>query len=144
QLIGSAPHEFDPAALEAHADHEPLLAQLPDGVRVALPWGRIKPILRTLGELYFTEHAGAKLRLSSLDAARLAELESSARLRWAGGAQLRALGHKLRDFQGVQPVAAPAGLQASLRPYQLDGLAWMQFLREFGMAGILADDMGLG
>ena len=57
---------------------------------------------------------------------------------------MRALGHKLRDFQGVQPVAVPAGLQASLRGYQLDGLAWMQFLREFGMAGILADDMGLG
>ncbi|WP_426207448.1 SNF2-related protein [Massilia sp. TWP1-3-3] len=144
QLIGSAPHEFNPAALEAHPDHEQLLAQLPDGVRVALPWGRIKPILRTLGELYFTDHVGSTLRLSALDAARLAELEASARLRWAGGAQLRALGHKLRDFKGVQAVAAPAGLQASLRAYQFDGLAWMQFLREFGMAGILADDMGLG
>ncbi len=144
QLIGNAPREFDPAALEAHADHEVLLAQLDDGQRVALPWGRIKPILRTLGELYFTEHAGTSLRLSVLDAARLAELEAHARLRWAGGRQLRELGQKLRDFQGVQPVAAPAGLQAVLRPYQSDGLAWMQFLRECGLAGILADDMGLG
>ena len=144
QLIGQAPKEFDPAALEAHADHELLLAQLPGDVRVALPWGRIKPILRTLGELYFTEHTGAALRLSVLDAARLAELESHARLRWAGGRQLRELGHKLRDFQGVQPVPAPLGLQAVLRPYQSDGLAWMQFLRDCGLAGILADDMGLG
>ena len=144
QLIGSAPDQFDPAALDAHADNEQLLARLPDGVRVALPWGRIKPILRTLGELYFTEHTGASLRLSVLDAARLAELEAHARLRWAGGRQLRELGQKLRNFRGVQPVAAPAGLQAVLRPYQSDGLAWMQFLREFGLAGILADDMGLG
>jgi hypothetical protein len=144
QLIGSAPDQFDPAALDAHADTEQLLARLPGGERVALPWGRIKPILRTLGELYFTEHTGASLRLSVLDAARLAELEAHARLRWAGGRQLRELGQKLRNFQGVQAVAAPAGLQASLRPYQSDGLAWMQFLREFGLAGILADDMGLG
>ncbi len=143
-LIGGAPREFDPQALEAHADTEPMLAQLPDGTRVALPWGRIKPILRTLGELYFTEHAGPALRLSVLDAARLAELETHARLRWAGGRQLRELGHKLRDFKGVQPVPPPAGLQALLRPYQSDGLAWMQFLRDHGLGGILADDMGLG
>jgi SNF2 family DNA or RNA helicase len=31
-----------------------------------------------------------------------------------------------------------------LRHYQLQGLAWLQFLREQGLAGILADDMGLG
>ena len=41
-------------------------------------------------------------------------------------------------------MAAPAGLQASLRPYQSDGLAWLQFLREYELGGILADDMGLG
>jgi len=31
-----------------------------------------------------------------------------------------------------------------LRPYQLEGLAWLQYLREQDLAGILADDMGLG
>ena len=31
-----------------------------------------------------------------------------------------------------------------MRDYQLEGLAWMQFLREYEFAGILADDMGLG
>jgi hypothetical protein len=31
-----------------------------------------------------------------------------------------------------------------LRGYQLQGVAWMQYLREHGLAGILADDMGLG
>jgi SNF2 family DNA or RNA helicase len=41
-------------------------------------------------------------------------------------------------------VVAPAGLGLTLRPYQLQGLAWLQYLREHHLAGILADDMGLG
>ena len=35
-------------------------------------------------------------------------------------------------------------LQATLRPYQAAGIAWMQGLASRGMGGILADDMGLG
>lgn len=38
----------------------------------------------------------------------------------------------------------PQGLQADLRPYQLDGYAWLSFLAEHSLGGILADDMGLG
>jgi SNF2 family DNA or RNA helicase len=41
-------------------------------------------------------------------------------------------------------VDPPAGLKADLRSYQREGLSWLQFLREFGLHGILADDMGLG
>ncbi len=41
-------------------------------------------------------------------------------------------------------VALPAGLQATLRPYQLHGFAWLAFLWEHRLGGILADDMGLG
>jgi superfamily II DNA or RNA helicase len=144
ELIRQAPQDFDAAALAAHADDERLVARLPDGSKVGLPWGRIRPILEVLGELYFVERLGDSLRLRWLDAARLAELEAQAQLRWLGAETLRALGRKLRDFGGVQAVPAPAGLQADLRPYQAEGLAWMQFLREYKLAGILADDMGLG
>jgi SNF2 family DNA or RNA helicase len=41
----------------------------------------------------------------------------------------------------VQP---PEGFALQLRPYQMEGLAWLQFLRQQELAGILADDMGLG
>ncbi len=35
-------------------------------------------------------------------------------------------------------------LEKVLRPYQKQGVAWLQFLRENGFGGILADEMGLG
>ena len=144
QLIRAAPDNFNAQALALHDDAGHLMASLPGGATVALPWRRVKPILHALGELYFKDRIGAGMRLPVLDAARLAELEAGAQLRWTGGERLRQLGAKLRAFDGIAEVAAPAGLQASLRPYQAEGVAWMQFLREYGLAGILADDMGLG
>ncbi len=144
QLIRSAPSDFDPDVLAAHDNADQMLATLPDGVRVALPWGRLKPILATLGELYFSDKIKNKVRLSTLDAGRLEELARGTALRWSGGEQLRETGRKLSLFGSVQKVPAPAGLRATLRDYQADGLAWMQFLREYDLAGILADDMGLG
>ena len=144
QMVRAAPRDFTPAALAARGDEDELLVELDTLERVALPWGRVKPILATLGELYFGERLGNGVRLPAMDAARLAELERAARLRWIGGERLRELGRKLDSFGGIQAVAPPAGLQAALRPYQLGGLAWLQFLREYGFGGILADDMGLG
>jgi len=41
-------------------------------------------------------------------------------------------------------VAVPDGLNATLRPYQIEGYAWMNFLMSNCYGGILADDMGLG
>jgi len=43
-----------------------------------------------------------------------------------------------------EPVALPAGLDATLRPYQHEGLDWLAFLHRHRLGGILADDMGLG
>ena len=44
----------------------------------------------------------------------------------------------------LAPVATPQGFTGTLRPYQERGLAWLSFLGELGLGGILADDMGLG
>ena len=38
----------------------------------------------------------------------------------------------------------PAGLAATLRPYQIRGYSWLAFLRRWGLGACLADDMGLG
>jgi superfamily II DNA or RNA helicase len=61
-----------------------------------------------------------------------------------GDAGLRKLAQRLRGVGTPQAVEAPAGLGITLRPYQLHGVAWLQYLREHHLAGILADDMGLG
>ncbi|MCG2585128.1 DEAD/DEAH box helicase [Massilia sp. TS11] len=144
QMIRLAPADFDPDVLAAHGEHDQMLATLPDGKRVALPWSRVRPILATLGELYFSEKIKPRLKLSTLDAARLEDLARGGPFQWSGGERLRETGRKLAQFGSIQKATAPAGLQATLRDYQLDGLSWMQFLREYDLAGILADDMGLG
>ncbi|MEV1064027.1 DEAD/DEAH box helicase [Streptomyces sp. NPDC050263] len=52
----------------------------------------------------------------------------------------------LRDrlVTGVQPAEPPADLHATLRDYQLRGLAWLDLMTSLGLGGCLADDMGLG
>ncbi|MGW3972797.1 SNF2-related protein [Streptomyces ardesiacus] len=52
----------------------------------------------------------------------------------------------LRDrlTAGVRPAEAPPGLHATLRDYQLRGLAWLDLMTSLGLGGCLADDMGLG
>ncbi len=52
--------------------------------------------------------------------------------------------NKLTDFKNVETVSTPKKLKASLRPYQREGLSWLNFLDEFNFGGCLADDMGLG
>ncbi len=44
-------------------------------------------------------------------------------------------------FTELEP---PAGLKATLRPYQVRGYSWLAFLRRWGLGACLADDMGLG
>jgi superfamily II DNA or RNA helicase len=51
---------------------------------------------------------------------------------------------RLRTFAGVKAAAQPDGFVGTLRDYQCEGLGWMDFLREFGFGGCLADDMGVG
>ncbi|WP_028586740.1 DEAD/DEAH box helicase [Desulfocurvus vexinensis] len=51
---------------------------------------------------------------------------------------------KIHNFTAIRQLDAPKGLNASLRPYQAQGLSFLNFLREYGFGGILADEMGLG
>ena len=46
--------------------------------------------------------------------------------------------------RSLAPATAPASFRGHLRPYQERGLAWLSFLGDLGLGGILADDMGLG
>lgn len=148
-LLRSQPELMHPASLAKRNDDEQLLVELGagfvrsgNGTKVALSYGRIKPLMATLGELYLGAHQGDSLRLTAPDAARLSVLEGVP-LVWQGGERLRSFAQRLRESTHVH-VSAPEGLKATLRPYQLEGLNWMQTLRELGVGGILGDDMGLG
>ena len=52
----------------------------------------------------------------------------------------------LRDrlTSGQDTVPQPPALAATLRDYQLRGLAWLDMMTSLGLGGCLADDMGLG
>jgi len=52
-----------------------------------------------------------------------------------------------QQMQGILPITTkeiPNVINATLRPYQSEGIAWLDRLRQMHLNGILADDMGLG
>jgi len=134
---------LDPILLEKIAETESIQLQLPEGGRVKVPAERIKPLARTLIEL-FDGKMGSEIRLSRYDVARIDELMGMERWQFKGADAIVSLANQLRNTEGIQSVAPPDGFGLALRSYQTEGLAWLQYLREQQLSGILADDMGLG
>ncbi|WP_025701794.1 DEAD/DEAH box helicase, partial [Paenibacillus forsythiae] len=58
--------------------------------------------------------------------------------------QFAGLMGQLGGIETLPQLDPPAGLNAELRSYQLEGYAWLVLLRRFGLGACLADDMGLG
>ena len=85
-------------------------------------------------------------RLDTLRASLLETHREGSHNAWQleGDLGLASLAKRLKALGAPQAVAAPADLQVQLRPYQMEGLAWLQYLRLHSLGGILADDMGLG
>ena len=117
-----------------------------DGRWLRLPSTSLQPWLQALldlvGERPERDLEADALRLSRLEALRMGVLLGEGAV-WDGAEGLRLL---LRELVSGAPPAIepPAGLRAELRPYQQQGLNWLQFLRRAGLSGLLADDMGLG
>lgn len=57
------------------------------------------------------------------------------------GKNLATMLDQMRDPAASPP---PPNLCATLRPYQLKGFSWLQFMTRLGLGACLADDMGLG
>ena len=122
------------------------LLQVGDYQWVKIPSQRILMILDTVIELYDTAslNKDGNLEFSKHAGLHYGELLNDPNLKWKGADELKALNNKLRNFDGIEKVATPKGLQAELREYQQEGYNWLQFLRDYQLNGILADDMGLG
>jgi SNF2 family DNA or RNA helicase len=117
-------------------------------VYLSLPTERLRGILRVLAELYDgrpIEKGVLPVPDGKLDALkRLDEIfvDNNAELRIVGEARAAVLESK--TFGEPPQVEQPEGLRAELRPYQKQGLSWLQHLVDRGVGGVLADDMGLG
>ena len=156
---------LDAEQVAAIDDEAVIRLRAPGGKRIDALAAPIKAIVGGMLELLtdMRRKEGA-LRLSSFDAPRFdamcdsllgsqlgSQLESQrgragvdGAWQLQGQAGLRRLAQRLRQAGTPPAIAAPADLGVTLRPYQLHGVAWLQYLRAHGLAGILADDMGLG
>ena len=116
------------------------------GKYLRLPTAPLAPWLQALLDLVGErggQFGGDTLRLTRLEALRVgASLGEGAH--WQGADSLKLMVQQLAGHSALPAVALPTGLMATLRPYQQQGLEWLQFLRTHDLAGILADDMGLG
>lgn len=132
-----------PDELRKMPDDAMVPVALPGGRFINLPAERLQLIAGTLLEL-FGDRPLEEYHLQNHHADIWQELHDKLGLPWAGGDKLLELARKLKHFKRMKKAKPPKALQAELRPYQQDGLSWLQFLREYGLNGILADDMGLG
>lgn len=73
----------------------------------------------------------------------LAEIMKKGQLGVTGDSSYNDLLQKIQDAYASVP-AVPAGLNGTLRDYQVTGFQWMSRLSAWGAGACLADDMGLG
>lgn len=119
-------------------------AVLKEGKLVSLPFDRIRGVMISLQEMIARAAGSDELKASVLHMTELLADESLFRSRWTGAERVIDLAARLRRLAQLEPATVPSQFQAELRPYQLDGLAWLQKIAAEKFGGILADDMGLG
>jgi superfamily II DNA or RNA helicase len=138
-------------------DHAIVVLRAPGGKRVETPAAPIKAIVGAMVDLLTDpRRAEGPIPLGEWDAVRVDKLREALRDtqkdragphgQWAlqGDDGMVDLAGRLQAAGIPRTVPDPPGLGLQLRPYQQQGVAWLQYLREHRLAGILADDMGLG
>lgn len=117
--------------------------QLKDGSYTRLPESWLKTLGRRLEALGLDPEKPIKRKFKQFEAPILDKIledmpETTADDFWQN------LRMKIHDFESIEPVQMPKNFHADLRPYQLHGLSYLNFLHSYGFGGILADEMGLG
>ena len=117
--------------------------QLKDGSYTSLPESWLKRISHKLEALGYDPDKPPKTKFKQFEAPTLDSLledipDAHTDPFW------NTLREKLHSFTEIKQLDAPRNLTATLRTYQLQGLSYMNFLRDYGFGGILADEMGLG
>jgi SNF2 family DNA or RNA helicase len=114
--------------------------QLADGTLGVLPeeWLKRYSLLFRMGEGRTDKLRISKYHFNVID--ELYEAKDEAELIF----QLEEKYDNLRNNYRIKEIAPPDHLATILRPYQVAGYQWLNYLSEVGWGGILADDMGLG
>lgn len=129
--------------LRPHSDEKPdatWKVRLDDSRSIKLPLARLRAMIEPLLEWLLADDRGLRVHRTQADA--LLRVAEGAKLSWRGGEKLRNRIEQLK--QKPATIGPPPSFRAELRPYQRDGLNWLNFLADAGLGGILADDMGLG
>ncbi|MEO8613547.1 MAG: DEAD/DEAH box helicase [Luteolibacter sp.] len=115
----------------------------PEDGFIRFPARRLLEIVEQVCHLFHGNETGdGPIRVDRLAAAGVADslaIDSSETTR-----ALAKLGQGLKNITSLPLAEVPGTVLAELRPYQLDGYRWLQFLADHSLHGILADDMGLG
>ena len=116
------------------------VVQLADGTLGVLPeeWIKKYSLLFRVGEGKNNQLRLSKYHLSVVD--ELYESRDEEELI----VQLEGKYEQLKQFKKITEIPVPDHLDHVLRPYQVHGYHWINYLQEIGWGGILADDMGLG
>jgi non-specific serine/threonine protein kinase len=114
--------------------------QLNDGTLGILPdeWIKKYALLFKVGEGKNNQLRLSKFHLSVID--ELYDQRDEQELSF----ELDEKYERLRNFKNIPEIPLPSQLENRLRPYQLSGFHWLNYLNSVGWGGILADDMGLG
>jgi SNF2 family DNA or RNA helicase len=106
---------------------------------------QLLPVLNHLNELFDRPmNAEGKLRLNRFDAMGLMTKDAKLHTLGQSVASLERFVQQLTTRLEIPRQTPPTALQATLRPYQAEGVDWLCFLTQHRLGGILADDMGLG
>jgi superfamily II DNA or RNA helicase len=123
-----------------------IVTSLDDGRILKLPAERITRLLAVMDDLFeaASRTTDDTMVLEADAAPSVLDLEDLVTTRWHDGAAIAAHVARFRAVAEIPEAPVPAGFTAHLRPYQQQGVNWLQHLRENGLGGLLADDMGLG
>ena len=123
-----------------------LITSLDDGRILKLPADRIARLLAVVEDLIeaASRTSAETLVLDATQAAEVLDLEDIVTTRWQDGTAIATQIARFRANDEIPEAPVPASFTASLRPYQQQGVNWLQHLRANDLGGLLADDMGLG
>lgn len=146
-LVVDLLRRLEPKQIANLPDDKEMYLPLASGKWLAIPLGRIKPLLSLLLTEGMREIVEDEIQLRRYHVTLMQEIEAAiqaTQARWLGTEAIRTQLQHLQNPENLPVIQAPKGLQTALRDYQLQALSWLHGLQTHGFSGILADDMGLG